>query len=208
MEEKRIKEIVDQDAPRFKETLAYIYSSTTPDVSILEISKDYGWEATLGLHLKTKGYNLTFFGNDDVRFKWEKYADNSFDVITAFEIFEHLNPINGRDEYEDLMISSDFFLKECTRVLRPGGILLLSTPNVASYYCIEKLFKGEYPYYYWHFREYDAHQLMHAVSRCGLKPTFITTIVNEENAHISGILTLHGYSNELRGKHLFMIAKK
>lgn len=46
--------------------------------------------------------------------------DAWFDWIVSLEVFEHL---------ED----SDAFLAECRRVLRPGGRLILSTPNRASW---------------------------------------------------------------------------
>ena len=46
------------------------------------------------------------------------FADNSFDVVTILEVVEHLtNETNI------------FVLKEIDRVLRPGGYLLLTTPN-------------------------------------------------------------------------------
>ncbi|MDB5189504.1 MAG: methyltransferase type 11 [Parcubacteria group bacterium] len=44
------------------------------------------------------------------------YDDESFDGITSIEVIEHLeNPYH--------------FLRECARILKPGGILILSTPN-------------------------------------------------------------------------------
>lgn len=45
------------------------------------------------------------------------FSDAGFDIVTAFQFIEHIHP---RKE----------FLKECLRVLKPGGQLLLSTPNV------------------------------------------------------------------------------
>jgi ubiquinone/menaquinone biosynthesis C-methylase UbiE len=44
------------------------------------------------------------------------FADQSFDVVTAFQFIEH---IHDRKE----------FLKEALRVLKPGGSLLVTTPN-------------------------------------------------------------------------------
>lgn len=44
------------------------------------------------------------------------FADASFDVITSFETLEHLH-------------ERSTFLTELHRVLKPGGVLLLSTPN-------------------------------------------------------------------------------
>jgi 2-polyprenyl-3-methyl-5-hydroxy-6-metoxy-1,4-benzoquinol methylase len=45
------------------------------------------------------------------------FDDQSFDVITAFQFIEH---IESRKE----------FLRECIRVLKPGGSLLVTTPNI------------------------------------------------------------------------------
>lgn len=42
--------------------------------------------------------------------------DQSFDVITSFQFIEHIHP---RAE----------FIRECLRVLKPGGKLLITTPN-------------------------------------------------------------------------------
>jgi SAM-dependent methyltransferase len=55
------------------------------------------------------------------------FAEETFDAIVFNELFEHLriNPV--------------FTLKETFRVLRPGGVLLLSTPNLRSFRGIRNL---------------------------------------------------------------------
>jgi 2-polyprenyl-3-methyl-5-hydroxy-6-metoxy-1,4-benzoquinol methylase len=58
-------------------------------------------------------------------------ADNAYDVVLSFQVIEHI-----QDDY--------LFLKEILRVLKPGGIALLTTPN-------RKLSLTRNP---WHIREY------------------------------------------------------
>jgi len=48
------------------------------------------------------------------------YADGQFDAITLFEVIEHLQ-------------HPQELLKECRRILRPGGILLVGTGNAGSW---------------------------------------------------------------------------
>lgn len=50
----------------------------------------------------------------------QKFSDASFDALTLFEVVEHLR--------EPLPL-----LAECRRILKPGGILLISTGNAASW---------------------------------------------------------------------------
>src|SRR5947208_15134633 len=47
------------------------------------------------------------------------YADNSFDVVTATEVVEHLECYRG-------------VLRDIYRVVKPGGICVLTTPNVLN----------------------------------------------------------------------------
>lgn len=49
-----------------------------------------------------------------------RFADEAFDVITAFELIEHLN--------NPLLL-----LRECHRILKPEGVLIINTPNAASW---------------------------------------------------------------------------
>lgn len=69
------------------------------------------------------------------------FADASFDLITAFELIEHL---------------CDFrrLLAECRRVLAPGGLLIASTPN-KRYYAESRAEAGPNPY---HQHEFEAEE--------------------------------------------------
>lgn len=62
--------------------------------------------------------------------------DGTFDSIVSFQVIEHIQ-------------NDDLFLKEIHRVLKPGGLAMLTTPNI-------KLTLSRNP---WHVREYTASQL-------------------------------------------------
>jgi SAM-dependent methyltransferase len=47
------------------------------------------------------------------------YADNSFDIVTATEVVEHL------ERYREV-------LRDIFRVVRPGGLCVLTTPNILN----------------------------------------------------------------------------
>ncbi len=65
-------------------------------------------------------------------------ADASFDLVLAFEVIEHLA------QWQQLMTESK-------RVLRPGGVFLVSTPNEA-WYTESRAQAGPNP---WHVHEFD-----------------------------------------------------
>jgi ubiquinone/menaquinone biosynthesis C-methylase UbiE len=64
------------------------------------------------------------------------FADNSFDSVVSFQVIEHIQ-------------DDTLFLKEIHRVLKPGGLALLTTPNRP--YSLSRN-----P---WHIREYTAREL-------------------------------------------------
>ncbi len=57
------------------------------------------------------------------------YDDNSIDLVVASEIFEHL-------------ISPLIFLEESSRVLKSGGLMLITTPNVSNIGAVVNLLRG------------------------------------------------------------------
>lgn len=62
------------------------------------------------------------------------FENNFFDVVVAAEVIEHI-------------LDTDFFIDEIKRVLKPGGILVLSTPNIASLGRRLFLLFGRSPYF-------------------------------------------------------------
>jgi 2-polyprenyl-3-methyl-5-hydroxy-6-metoxy-1,4-benzoquinol methylase len=59
------------------------------------------------------------FFSCDISQAWPVPAEH-FEVVLAGEIIEH-------------MLDTDLFLQRCFRALKPGGHLLLTTPNLASF---------------------------------------------------------------------------
>ncbi len=83
------------------------------------------------------------FGRTGVHFlqgacEWLPFADASFDLVVAFEVIEHLA---GWRE----------LLSEARRILRPPGVLLVSTPNKA-WYTESRAAAGPNPF---HVREFE-----------------------------------------------------
>jgi ubiquinone/menaquinone biosynthesis C-methylase UbiE len=87
----------------------YIISQHAKQVVGVDVSKD------------AIKYAANTYGSKNISYKLGDgktipCADNFFDVVTSFETIEHL------DDYKN-------FMKEIKRVLKPDGLLILSTPN-------------------------------------------------------------------------------
>lgn len=102
----------------------------------LELGKRLAASETWGLDLskpalreaKCKGI-VAVLGDGDLGLPFQ---NSSFDLVYAGELIEHLRNQEG-------------FLREVNRVLRPGGFLLLTTPNRQSY--IKRLSLYEWPFF-------------------------------------------------------------
>jgi SAM-dependent methyltransferase len=76
-------------------------------------------------------------------------ADGCAAAVVSFQVLEHL-----WTPWE--------FLAECARVLRPGGLLVLSTPNRPTF--SPGLGRGQKPANPYHVREFDAAELVETVA--------------------------------------------
>lgn len=63
------------------------------------------------------------------------YKDGFFDTVYAAELIEHL-------------VDPDYFLKECNRLLKPGGTILVTTPNLCAWYNRILVLFGIQPLFY------------------------------------------------------------
>lgn len=94
------------------------------------------------------------------------YPDAEFDLVIFAEIIEHL------------LNDPCTVLREIRRVLRPGGTIILTTPNVARLENVVRLFDGVNIYdpysgygpYGRHNREYSRHELVQLMQHEGFEP--------------------------------------
>lgn len=119
-------------AARSESVKQYIKEHFSHDMNILDIGcgggdtlkalRDGGYKNIFGFDIDNyvkyddlKNYVRT----GDLNFEKLPFPDKNFDLITAFQVMEHLeNPFQ--------------FERECNRLLKPGGALILSIPSGQS----------------------------------------------------------------------------
>jgi len=91
------------------------------------VGADYNFR-TLKMYLDAGVMRLRLDANSPLPFKAE-----SFTVISAIDVIEHL-------------VDPHQFVREAYRLLKPGGYLILATPNLASWHNIFALLLGLQPF--------------------------------------------------------------
>jgi len=86
------------------------------------------------------------YSSNRITFQREPIADGTADLVVSFQVIEHVDP--------------DPYLEAVHRMLRPGGTLLLTTPNRDM-----RLFPWQKPWNRWHLTEYDRATLDRLVGR-------------------------------------------
>ncbi len=105
------------------------------------------------------------------------FPDGAFDVVLYCEVLEHMTSDPQRT------------ILELKRLLRSGGQLVLTTPNVARLENIARLVSGAniydpysgYGHYGRHNREYNRHELTKLMVRCGFSEEIMFTADVHEN---------------------------
>ncbi len=137
------------------------------------------------------------------------YADGGFDVVLCCEILEHL------------ALDPMAVMAEINRVLKSGGTLFLTTPNLASAHAVEQTLRAESPYCYGQFevggratdrhnREYTAAEVAALGAEAGFETISLRTQdfywppKPETWLHLARL----GFPLALRGDSTFLMARK
>jgi SAM-dependent methyltransferase len=144
------------------------------------------------------------------------YADEWFDTVLCCELLEHLT--------EDPM----FMMLEINRILKLGGQLVLTTPNIGSLRAISAILQGYHPGFFpayihppepgkepeaRHNREYTPREIRQLMLDSGLEPTLVETGEFREEAHpehawVSHLLERYHLSPEMRGDGIYAVGRK
>lgn len=133
-----------------KKSLLYHFGDKEAGSTFLDYGGGYGLYAKAASEL---GWQVTLFEYDQsaIRFaentfgikshvtKIDQLRPASFDVIWAFHVIEHLRDVN-------------VFVDDIKRLLRPGGIAVIATPNARSW---EKYFRPKHFWRYWKIWKHD-----------------------------------------------------
>jgi glycosyltransferase involved in cell wall biosynthesis/SAM-dependent methyltransferase len=144
------------------------------------------------------------------------YADEYFSTVLCCELIEHL--------FEDPM----HLMGEVNRILKPGGHLVLTTPNVASLRALSGVLQGYHPGFFHayikpaegsgevdarHNREYAPREIHQLLDNSGFEVTLLETGEFRDEPHpefgwIAHLLERYRLGTNLRGDGIYAVGRK
>ena len=137
------------------------------------------------------------------------YPDGYFDVALCCEIIEHLT--------EDPL----HMLIELNRVLKWGGLVIVTTPNISSAFSLGKALAGNSPYVYGeynlksradrHSREYTPNDVRIALEAAGFEVERLYTKdlwCQTDEPFVDWLVRTTGVPREMRGDNIFAVGRK
>ena len=144
------------------------------------------------------------------------YPDEHFSTVLCCELIEHL--------FEDPM----HLMLEVNRILKPGGHLVLTTPNVAALRGISAILLGYHPGFFHayikpaegaaevdarHNREYTAREIHHLFDTSGFEVTLLETgefldLPHPEYGWVMHLLRRYRLETEYRGDGIYAVGRK
>ncbi len=140
----------DELFDREKKSISIIKNIEKKNAKFLDIGCGVGFFMS---ELEKSGSKLNLYGVDYSKYNLKKakklpytfkrcnieegvpFNDKFFDIVYAAEIVEHL-------------VNPDFFLEECNRLLKPGGHVIVTTPNLCAWYNRILVLLGIQPLFY------------------------------------------------------------
>lgn len=144
------------------------------------------------------------------------YEDASFNTVLCCELIEHL--------FADPM----HMMSEINRILKPGGHLVLTTPNIGSLRSVSAILLGYHPSFFpayirprkddeeaeaRHNREYVPMEIQHLLTDSGFDMVRLETGEFLDEPHpefgwVTHLLKRYNLSHDLRGDGIYAVARK
>jgi ubiquinone/menaquinone biosynthesis C-methylase UbiE len=117
------------------------------DITVTDFGYELGTTGTTTLSIGESLLDTTYYCVDLETMKLP-VDDNTFDVVLCCEVIEHMD------------VDPMFMLSEVNRVVKPGGTLILTTPNITSSRNLWKMLRGVEPYFYMQYHR-DGNRYRH-----------------------------------------------
>lgn len=193
--------------------LAEILKTTTGNIKII----DLGVQSIASDYWRTKFPGVLWENtNYDLRFSWQT-TPSSADLVLCTELVEHLSdPVNEQSFNEGFYkLGFIALLRESHKAIKPGGYLLLTTPNATSVYNLREMLRGKPPWFFIkHVREYTMNEVVELLKNTGFEVVrkrdihCMTVMAYADYVPIFQLLLENGFPVEGRGDDLFVLARK
>jgi predicted SAM-dependent methyltransferase len=186
-----------------------------PDSHILDMGGINGELGAFGWYINMKHGVKAKTSDTDLRYPLSHIPDNTYDIVLNMEVFEHI-----KDQENAPIHCFDFsgvntFISECYRVLKPGGVMLLTTPNAHSLTNFIRILDCNTPVFYKpHVREYGARETANILSEHGFKIKLLEThnvwneLQEEKRNWIRSVAINCGSNANLMENDTFILAEK
>lgn len=157
---------------------------------------DIGGPNCFSQWMRSKQYDVTST-DGDLRYGL-MHDDAAFDSVSCCEVLEHLKDQDADDVATFSFSGMHTLLAEIWRVLKPGGTLLLTTPNLCSLRSLNNMLQHRHPFMYEpHVRELSFNDVMEMLGMAG----FVVDEAGTENVWGMGGLSDHDAQAILRNLH-------
>lgn len=205
---------LDEHLPRFVETFRALVRHFSLQTLLSSKILEVGHLSPMSQFLREQGGTVSST-TTDLRSEIDAESDG-FDLVFAFEVVEHLKD-QPEKTFDEIVLFQETgirkFAAECSRVVKAGGHLVLTTPNPCSLLCLQRLLKNEPPAIFRpHVREYTKAEILHIFQPLSLThyETFSVFGNFEPNAAAASrkLFTALSADPEDRGDDQFMIFER